>query len=203
MNPLKEVMDLITSSTKTETPEGRLIEIDEESTIKTAVDYTTDEGQYITFQQYTEDVLSEIIDIDYVNQRMVFCAMIKLGIIQKRSEGSYIPPTEVYEQLKGKDGLDTVGFYRKKSNSKGGLTFGFDIDNIHKLNIQYKASLVDMIQSLEDELDSAFARAEEFTEILKNFKRSSGQTGKISVHLEKKAYFEQEKRRLVRKHLDC
>jgi len=200
MSFITEVLGLARKDTVT-TKGGNEISISQEATAAKAIEYATDGGNYITFQQYAQDIKGEIIDINHITQEMIFCALIKFKIIEKRATNSYIPPSEIYEQMKGKDGQDTIGFYRKRSGTNG-TGFGFDLETINQLNNEYKAKIVDLVQELEDKLDIAEDEAKEFGEYLRQKHRETKQ-GKPSVHMEVKALFEVSKRKLIKQYLEC
>jgi len=202
MSFIKEILGIAETTDTIQTKRGNIVTMSEESSSAKAIDYITDGGDYITFQQYAQEIKQEIIDLDYINQEMVFCALIKFGIIEKRSTNSYIPPTDVYEKMKKKDGAVTLDYYRKKSNASG-TTFGFDLDSINRLNNTHKINIVTLLQTLEDELDTAMEEAKDFGEYLKQKHRESDRGGKPSVHMEVRALFDVTKKRLIRKHLEC
>ena len=202
MSYVRELLGLTKVTDTIETERGNIVTMSEESTSSKAIDYVTDGGDYITFQQYAQEIKQEIVDLDYINQEMVFCALIKFGIIEKRATNSYIPPSETYEKMKGKDGLVTCDYYRRKSNSLG-TTFGFDLDSVNQLNNAYKLKVVTLLQELEDALDAAMEEAKEFGDYLKQKHRESDKGGKPSVHMEVRALFEVQKKKLIRQHLEC
>lgn len=202
MTFIKDILGLARTEDPVETPNGNIIHIGEEKTQATVTGEITDDGKYMQFQAYYADIKGEIKELDHLTQEMYFCILVKNGILQKRGS-AYIPPEEIYEQMKGKDGLESVGIYRKKSLSKG-VTFGFDYENVGDLNKEHKPMIVDALQEVEDLLDQALEEAKEIGEMLKiKHRQDPEKFGKPNIHKKIKALFEVSKKEIMHKYLSC
>lgn len=202
MSYLKDMFTLAKHEDKISTPEGNVISVGSEETMATVTSSITDDGTFLQFQAYWADIKTEIVDNDHLTQEMYFCALIKLGLLQKRGS-AYLPPEEIYEKMKGKKGIAVSSFYRKKSNAKG-ISFGFDYENVGSLNSQHKPAIVDLLQSLEDDLDDALDEAKEFGKFMKEKHRNDPtKSGKATTWNRVRAIFDVSKRELMHKHLGC
>jgi len=202
MSFLKDVLGLSKNGPMEQTQNGIMVSTGEESTASNVVKHTSDDGQFLQFQSYFADIKPEIIDNDHIHQDIYFCALVKMGILQKRGN-SYLPPESIYQQMKNSDGLKQVSFYRKKSNSSG-TSFGFDYDSIGDFNKKHKVKLIDLLQEVETALDEAMDEAVEIAEMIKERHRLNPlKTGKISTHKKRNAIFNESKKEILLDKLSC
>jgi len=202
MGFLKNVLGLSTEGPMEESATGTLVSVGEESTASNAVSHMSDDGTFLQFQSYFADIKPEIIDNDHIHQDIYFCALVKIDILQKRGN-SYLPPEEIYQQMKGSNGLKQLSFYRKKSNSSGS-SFGFDYDSIGDFNKKHKIELIDLLQEVETALDEAMTEAVEIAEMIKERHRLNPlKTGKISTHKKRDALFNESKKEILLDKLSC
>jgi len=187
-----------------------LVSISSENTASSAIERMTDGGEYMTFDSYWEDIRPELRDVDHIGQKEYYCALIKLGIAQKRGN-SFLPPEEHYSIMKNQNGLLESSFYRKRTTKKiiDGVetiipieSYGLSFERIGDFNTTHKIDIINTLQSLEDELDDAWEEAEAIAEVLKERWRAT-KPGKPRVMDRVKAMFKADRTRIIHEHLGC
>jgi len=197
----KEKLEQVPETVQTEGGD-LLIDTNPEKPIYDAIEKITDDGEYITFSDYWENVKADLIEVDHVNLSLYMCALVKLGIVQKIGN-AYVPPNGTFTRMRGSDGEVEVGIYRKKQNAKG-QTFGFAVSQMEKINKTIKPKIVKLLQEVETRLDLAKEEAEAVGEVLKErWRKDPNKTGKPRVYHKVKAVFEEEKRSIIQELLGC
>ena len=202
MSFLKDILGLSKKGPVAPLNTGTMVGIGEEETSSTVVGHISDNGTFLQFQAYFSDIRPEIVENDHIHQGIYFCALVKLGILQKRGN-AYLPPEEIFTQMAGPNGLQQVSFYRKKSNTSG-TSFGFDYDSIGQFNTKHKVELIDLLQEVEDALDIAWEEANDIAAMLKERHRANpNKSGKASTHRKRDLMFKDDKAEILKQILGC
>ncbi len=151
-------------------PKGNLVQTSAEDTMSNIILHKTDGGEYITFQDWWADIQQNLRDKDghgelHINQTIYFCALVYFGLVEKIN-GQYLPPKEVLKQLRTQKGGEYELYYRRKGNAESSGCYGLSFATLQAFNTEHKDKMIDMLLLIEQELDLAWAEAEEIASIM-------------------------------------
>ncbi len=110
---------------------------------------------YVTFSSQYGKYKLKMQKNEYITDAMYMQALVHIEAIGKNTSGGSIPPSDIYDEMKGKFGQTIKGFYCKKNSNVAQEhieSYGICLSKINDFNELYETKILAILEVLQNKI---------------------------------------------------